>query len=244
MIDNETYSIDLTKSWSNDSVAWHSIPSSAPVLVSQALWKDSSGSTFYAYDGGISGLYLGVDGFDVPPVNALWQFKPDAKSGDGEWSTVNFASTSNFSSLIRAAGGYSAYGGGLGFVLGGNENSFTQPDYHGDQFGVPGLVMYNFTSGNWYNISATGFSQGNVYSGGSAHFVPSYGPEGLVLFFGGLLENSNQPGLQVISIFEPQSQQWSSMNTSGTPPPPVVNPCVVGAQGDIDNTYEVRVTFT
>ena len=47
--DNYTYSIDLTSSWTNDSVTLHQISKTAPVLNTEALWLDSSGDTFCTY---------------------------------------------------------------------------------------------------------------------------------------------------------------------------------------------------
>ena len=40
-------------------------------------------------------------------------------------------------------------------------------------------------------------------------------------------------------MYEPQSQQWRSQSTTGQIPSPVLNPCVVGVEGD-NGTYEVR----
>lgn len=212
-----------------------SIHSTAPTLVSQALWVDPSGTSFYAYDGGLS--------YELPipeaPPNQLWQFTPSGNSGN--WSQVGPPASSNFTTLVRGYAGIYTSGGGLGFALGGVENGATTNSFQGTGglASIPGMVMYNLTSQEWYNISASGYSNSGVATQGAAHFVPSFGPAGLLFIFGGSVANETLIGTDSVSIFDPFSQQWSSQEVSGTKPSPVVDPCVVGVQGD-NNTYEVR----
>ena len=73
--ENYTYSIDLTSSWTNESVILHQIlKPEAPVLNAEVLWHDSSGEGFYAYNGAVSGAYPGTP--PTPPDNALYHFTP------------------------------------------------------------------------------------------------------------------------------------------------------------------------
>ena len=233
--DNFTNSVDLSRSWNNESVALTSINSAAPVLVSQALWVDSSEESFYSYNGGKS---YSLQVVDQPPLigNQLWQFTPSGSSGS--WKQAAAPSSSNFSELSRGINGIYTSGDGVGFALGGGENAATGAPVGGDFIQSPGMVMFNSTSLQWYNVSASGYSQGGIANNGAAQFVPSYGPAGLLLIFGGTVANSFLPGFDSVSIFDPSSQQWGSQRTSGTIPVPVINPCVVGVEGD-DNTYEV-----
>jgi hypothetical protein len=53
-LDNFTYSIDLSSSWTNSSVVLHQMFKTAPVLNNAALWLDGTGDTVYAYDGALS----------------------------------------------------------------------------------------------------------------------------------------------------------------------------------------------
>ena len=129
----------------------------------------------------------------------------------------------------------------MGFALGGYETTATNNALEGPtsaQFPLPGMVMYNMTSQDWYNISASGYSNDGVAMRGAAQFVPSFGPAGLMFVFGGTVANGILPGTDVVSFFEPISQQWSSQEVSGSKPSPVIAPCVVGVQGD-NSTYEV-----
>lgn len=103
LADNYTYSIDLTSSWTNQSVVLKQISKgSAPVLNTEALWLDDSGTTFYAYDGGVS---FSLPPADLPgaPENALWRFSPSGDSG--RWSLVSVSPASNFSTLSRTTEG-------------------------------------------------------------------------------------------------------------------------------------------
>lgn len=192
---------------------------------------DPAGSFLYAYDGGLSGS-SDYTRPEVPP-NQLWKFGTSAESGD--WSLVNPSASSNFSDLVRTYYGTYTYGNGFGFALGG----FIADSSTLGGAVTPGLVIYNITSQNWYNVSALGYSQSGASVNGAAHFVPSFGPAGLLFVLGGSIGNRILPGLDEIYMFDPISQQWSAQKASGTQPSAATWPCVVGAQGDND-TYEVR----
>lgn len=212
-----------------------SITSEAPALVAQALWVDTLGTSFFAFDGGVSWSLPSYE-LPPPPPNQLWQFTPSGNSG--HWSIVDPLASSNFTGLIRGYNGIYASGAGLGFALGGLENRATTNGIGASTFRIPGMVMYNITSQAWYNVSAAGYSPDGIAIDGAAQFVPSFGPAGLLFVFGGSLDTNIFPGTDKVSIFEPTSQQWSSQEVSGAKPSSVLSPCVVGAQGD-SNTYEV-----
>ena len=211
--------------------------SEAPALVAQALWVGTAGTSFYAFDGGISYSLLPYERPPQPP-NELWQFTPSGSSG--HWSLVVPPASSNFTGLIRGYQGIYMSGAGLGFALGGIESvGTTNAINSGSNFSIPGMVMYNITSQNWYNLSALGYSDGGVAANGVAQFVPSFGPAGLLFVLGGSVAGNILRGTDSVSIFDPISQQWSSQEVSGAKPSSVVGSCVVGAQGD-NNTYEVN----
>ncbi|KAL9609406.1 MAG: hypothetical protein Q9167_005830 [Letrouitia subvulpina] len=226
-----TYAIDLSSSWNNQTVLLHAIRSQAPVLKNQALWADEQHNRFYAYDGSLSGVISNPS----PPLNSLWQFIPFENTG--HWKSHDFPASSNFSILGRATNGLYASGGGLGFALGGSQDSGTTVDLE-QEILVPGLVMYNMSSEAWYNISALGYSPTGVALGGGAQFVPNFGTAGLLFVLGGTATNGHLAGTDVVYIFDLISQQWSTQGVTGTKPQPATAPCVVGVQGD-DSTYEI-----
>lgn len=218
----------------------NAIESSAPALIFQALWEDPSGSSFYAYDGGVSySLELWQE--PAPPGNQLWHFTPSG-GGSGKWSQVGELASSNFTTLKRSYNGFYAFGGGLGFALGGYQNSATglARDVAID---TPGMVIYNFTSMEWFNVSATGYSFDGTAQAGAGHFVAGFGEAGLLFILAGKVGSGDSgylPRLDSVFMFDPSSRQWASQQTSGTVPMPVTNPCVVGVQGD-NNSYEVCI---
>lgn len=238
LVDNNTYSIDLTSTWTNNTVTLKAIDKPAPVLKGVGLWVDVGNKTFYSY-GGTSG---GPGADRDPPPNELWSFTPRGNSGS--WSQVPLAPESeNFTNLVRTVGSGTTSGRGLGFYLGGSESL---PSSVINQYGnvpVPGMVVYNTSSQLWYNVSALGQPTG-LYSNGAAHFVPSFGPEGLMFVIAGsvpptgLSTTSTLLTTSTINIYEPISQQWKTQVVTGSAPAPCELPCITGAQGD-NGTYEV-----
>ena len=218
----------------------NSIDTSAPSLIQQALWVDPSNDSFYAYDGGLSyALQIGEYWGWPQQRNQLWQFTPSGE-GSGSWSQVGAQPSSNFSDLVRTIDGTYTYGGGYGFALGGMENAATIVDFFGpESWDTPGMVMYDMSAHEWYNVSAEGYSRKGHSKKAAAHYVPGFGPAGLVFIFGGAGDDGNPVASDPLSIFDPKSRQWSVQSTSGDKPRIAVSPCVVGVQGDND-TYEVR----
>ena len=235
LADNNTYSIDLTTSWTNNTVVLNSIEKTAPVLKQGGLWADHSNTSFYAY-GGVNG---GPGGEIAIPPNELWEFMPSG--GSGSWSQVQLtAQSENFTSLMRTIFAVDTSGNGIGFSLGGllAESS----DY--GKVPVEGMVVYNSSSQIWYNASAPIDSSGTLVRG-AAHFIPPFGPEGLAIFLAG-----GAPGTDVnptdsllttavVSIYEPISAQWRTLPVTGSSPPPNEGACIAGAQGE-NGTYEVK----
>jgi hypothetical protein len=116
-------------------------------------------------------------------MNKLLQFIPDGDSGS--WSDVVISASSNFSLLARTMGALYGYGNGLGFALGGRESTGTNLLLGSTAVLVPGLVMFDSSSNEWLNASATGYSYTGFASRGALQFVPSFGPSGLLFVVGG-----------------------------------------------------------
>lgn len=238
---NFTYSIDLSSSWTNSSVAINTIkPKKAPVLNGQALWLDADNQTIYTYDGGISQAVPDWWTFETPPANALWEFSPDS----GSWSSAYISPSSIFSSLVRVSASIHAYGNGLGFAMGGFQTDATKANILPTIFDstlVPGMVIYNIKSQEWYNVSTTDYTSSGFTIQGAAHFVPSFGPNGLLFVFGGQYgpaDNLQYSQFEYAWMYEPYSKTWSSQQVSGDIPSVGNAACVVGAQGD-NGTYEI-----
>jgi hypothetical protein len=203
----------------------------APVSNTPALWLDNGSKTFFSYDGGL-GLYVNL-AEDPPAANELWEFTPSGNSG--QWSQVAIPPSSNFTNLIRTTDGAYATGNGLGFALGGHVDQWTMAGVE-TPYNVSGMVIYNSSSLEWYNVSSSGYSYENGISVGAGLFVPSFGPEGLMFVFGGIA-GGTYATFDYAYMFEPVSQQWKWQQTSGAIPNAVTRPCVVGANSG-NGTYE------
>jgi hypothetical protein len=257
--DNYTYSIDIGAAWTLDSVSLHQIPKGpAPVLNDEGLWPDPSGETFYAYGGGVSYVYDGggdealpVWEIPEPPENQLWQFTPSTDGASGQWSEVSVSPSSNYTTLVRTVSSSYGYGGGFGFSIGGQQNAGTDSLYADNlaTISAPGMVMYDISAQEWYNISTKAISFYETAITGTTHYVPSFGSAGLLFLLGGeavsgrvVLYPDTLPhspfSFEEIYMFDPSTRQWLSQTTTGDRPSGVNYLCATGLQGD-DNTYEV-----
>ena len=232
-----TLSIDLTSTWTNQTVNMTTIQKTAPVFNSEGLWVDALNRSFYAYGGVVSNT---VSDTSAPPNSPLWQFTPSG--GSGNWSIVPITQqSSNFSLLDRTWDGAYASGNGLGFSLGGIEVvPTTGPP-------VPNMIVYNSSTQVWRNTTL--FDDGvDTYVQGAALFIPSFGPQGLLAVIAGGQPNANGDGSDVrttttVSLFEPLSGLWKTVAVTGSPPHACYQPCLAGAKGD-NGTYEVQENNT
>ena len=194
------------------------------------LWLDASNKSFYAYGGEPSTTVS-----NPPQPNTLRQFSPSGNAGS--WSQVSIIEQAAIStSIVRTVAGAYASGNGLGFSLGGTE---ADPD---SGVNVPGLIVYNSSSQLWYNYTAFNNNVG-TYKGGAAHFVPSFGPKGLMFVISGAIPGANPQLLSTMSIniYEPVSNQWRTVPVTGSAPYGCYSPCLAGAAGE-NGTYEVGIT--
>lgn len=242
MPENVTYSVDLSTSWTNQTIRFNRIPKTAPVLNYVALWADSTNSSFYAWAGEVNKA-LPV------PQNSVWKFTPSS-GGFGSWSEQSMPSNSIFPSLTRPAGAISAYGNGVGYLLGGYETAWTTPQTAGLEALVPtpGIISYDIDARVWKNESAVGYSAYGTAMFGQMQFVPHIGKDGLLIVLGGATSDvvnwedrgTNYISFQNINMFDPASRTWHNQIASGAIPNSRLRSCVVGVQGD-SGTYEIFI---
>lgn len=107
-------SIDLTTSWTNETVNIQSTPkpSGVPILVSSSLWYSQKNNLLYTGYTGRTSFYGGpLKDFPIQQ----WSFKPDG-SGAGTWAeTAN--NPGNFH-ISRPFVPLQAYGGEIAILLG------------------------------------------------------------------------------------------------------------------------------
>ncbi|KAF7504881.1 hypothetical protein GJ744_001602 [Endocarpon pusillum] len=183
------------------------------------------------------------------PQNSLWKFTPSS-GGSGSWSEQSMPSNSIFPSLTRPAGSISAYGSGIGYVLGGYETAWTTPQTAGLTALVPtpGMVSYNSDTGTWKNESAIGYTTFGTAMFGQMQFVPHVGQEGLLVVLGGATSDviqwedrgTNYISFENINMFNPATSTWHNQTASGTTPNSRLRFCSVGVPGD-NGTYEIFI---
>ncbi len=234
-----TWSIDLTESWTNETVQLRSVPKTAPLLSKQIHWTDPSANSLYVWGGFTS------DGSS--PSQALWRFTADG-SGGGAWEQVVQRDYADFSKLKGTFGSAFTQTEDVGYSFGGaviksSDGSIakTMPGY-----ATPGLVSYNFRTGSWDNTTATTPPDGGDGTSLNARteYVP-FGPHGLLLVLGGAetpVDATNETIVEIlwnyISMVDPVTKEWHTQKTSGTKPPTVESHCSVGVPGP-NGTYEM-----
>lgn len=202
----KTFSLDLSKSWTNTSVILKEIErGNAPLFNLRTFWADESTSIIRTF-GGESSWLTG----DIPMKPNPWYFHADGEGG-GQWGEDQEEASSIFSSLVQPASGLHTFGNGLGWYFGGHLIGKTWPSR--SWYSVSGMITYNFSSNEWTNQSSKGYGDLVPYHG-MAEFVPSWGSEGLLVMFGGYdstdaaMTNNNPRNFQNITIYEPRSGKW------------------------------------
>ncbi|KAK2064179.1 kelch repeat protein [Colletotrichum caudatum] len=236
---SSTLSIDLSKSWKPADVEIKPTQKGAPSMSRQAIFTDASSKSFYIW-GGIASTP------NLPPPR-LWKFSADG-SGGGSWSTDIKPGHDSFIQLNRSQGAAYVSTPDSGFYFGGFSGTNTDPKARGP---VPGFMQFNFTATDqaWTNHTEAPYATSGNVVGASAHYVPSYGPNGLVMMLGGSShvigsgQSNNNVGwldFGTIHVMDPLTKKWYSQKTSGNAPGARMWHCTVGAVSQ-NNTYEIFV---
>ncbi|KAF2402058.1 hypothetical protein EJ06DRAFT_529186 [Trichodelitschia bisporula] len=237
---NTLIAIDLSKDWTNSTVTLQSIskPSGVPNLVSQGgLWTDAEQTTLYTGFGGRGSAF----GDAKPQWHGLWSFKPD-NSGSGTWTNMNDTATV-FQSQNRPWNPAVTSGDGMGYALGGF--GAVDGSNNGDAFKIPapGLLVYNMTTHDLANKTVTPsvLSSGTI-QGGALHFVPNFGPRGLLVQIGGeqVGAKSQFPDIGQVQVYDPASDSWYTQSTTGNMPSNRKEFCIAGV-ASTNETYEILV---
>ncbi|KAI1747543.1 hypothetical protein F4782DRAFT_419517 [Xylaria castorea] len=234
---NTTWSIDLTEAWTAETVPLRSIPKTAPLLSKQVHWTDPSTKSLYTWGGFTS------DGSS--PSHNLWRFQADG-SGGGSWAEVTQRDYATFSKMRGTSGSAFTQTKDAGFAFGGavtksSDNTVAKgiPGY-----ATPGLVSYNFQTGEWENSTTSSYGGYGTSLNARAEYIP-FGPNGQLLFLGGAetpVDATNETIVESswnrISFVDPVTKQWHTQTTSGTKPPTIESHCSVGVPGP-NGTYEI-----
>ncbi len=243
--------IDLSSSFStsfkNNGVQIQNInKGSCPDLNHIRFWADLAANTVYAYGGELSYLSPWV-GSTTVPLESFWSFTPS--SDGGTWQSLD-QSSSVFDSITRSTQGSVASGDIGGFGLGGYAGNHTSQKTNNDGYiPIPGLQFYNFTSQEWFNYSATGYTSDGTTEWSGTAYVPTWGTAGLLVAFGGhtspnisqFVDGTAYLFMSNVSIFDPSTQLWYHQEATGDVPSQRDRFCVVGVNSGDQNTYGIRL---
>ena len=238
---NSTLSIDLSKSWTTTEVKFREIPKApGPVKANVALWADPARNSFYSWGGKWE---YGVNMTET----ALWKFSADG-SGGGRWSAETPSNPSTFNGLVPAEFVAFANTNNTGYAIGGIASGWTEL-YRGHSQVIPGMLSYNFDTKEWTNGTISeGFSPFHTLAMASAHYVPTFGPNGLIMVLGGhRLEVDEEPSVgnspafnfENMTFFDPIAKKTYSQKATGSiPASPRSEFCATGFQ-NTDGGYEM-----
>ncbi|GKT48136.1 Kelch repeat-containing protein [Colletotrichum spaethianum] len=235
---NSTLSISLSKSWSASKVTIKELSKESQARSGQALWKNEATNTLW--------IWGGHSPNGAPRENPVsWKFEADGKGG-GEWSKETPTNPTFFADLKRSEEGAFVSTPDAGFWFGGGASGWTNPNPV-PQF-VPGIVTYNMTTKSWANETTSAFSENGTLNGGSAIYIPTFGPNGLITVMGGstsaLDPDQKSPtgwlDFNNLTFFDPITRDWYWQQTTGNAPTARRNFCSVGVNGT-RGTYEIFV---
>ena len=242
---NVLLSVDLSQDWDNATINLRSNtkPNGAPNLVFGGLWVDTLNQRLFS---GFAGQHSSF-GDAAKQASGLWAFSP-ATDGSGSWSDNVPTSSSGlgFKTVNRPYSGAVASGNGVGYVLGGLQVNQSSTDPRFDAFNSTGLMRYNFTDGSLSNLTVTGISNGGMIQKGGMHFVPNFGPQGVLVAFGGTQIGIRAPGADAlveavtVQVYDPATDSWYDQATTGSVPTARKEFCITGAASS-NNTYEIVV---
>ncbi|KAG7143361.1 Kelch repeat-containing protein like [Verticillium longisporum] len=233
---NATLSIPLTRSWKPADVKITEIDKPVMGMVKEAIFTHEASNSFYIWGGHVP--------YDAAPVptNQLWRFSSDGDGG-GTWNPETPGNPSTYTSLTRSQGGAYVSTPDAAFWFGGLETPGTSGGPRGY---VPGYLSFNFTTKSWANETNSPWSSYGTLYGGDAHYVPTFGPNGIVILIGGSTWDMTGSGsmgyldMQNLTFFDPVTREWHSQTTSGEAPLRREWFCVAGAEST-NGTYEIVV---
>jgi hypothetical protein len=239
---NSTLSIDLSKSWTTSDVAFRIIERPWWSKSCQAIWTNHDEGTFYVWGGKwLWGMNM--------TENQLWKFTPDGNGG-GKWAVEEPANAGLFEDLHQSEFGAYASTNDTGFYIGGIASGWTEYRRARNQV-IPGMVTYDMKSKVWDN-GTTAFSPFTTLAGASAHYVPTFGANGLVMVLGGSSHAvEGEPDWSAarawdfrnLTFFDPRTkkQYWQAATGDIPPDSPRAFFCTTGFQNS-DGGYEIFIS--
>ena len=151
--------------------------------------------------------------------------------GGGTFDTIFGPNASIWatSELTRPHWGLETSGTDKALVLGGLDAARVM--------GLPGMVQFDMNTRSFTNQSSA--SIGQPIQSGQMQYVPTFGPDGIFLAFGGeTVKKEELVSFGMVPVFDPAAQTWYNQTTSGNTPKGRRDFCVAGIASNND-TYEI-----
>jgi hypothetical protein len=225
---NSTLSLDMTRSWTTLDVSFRSIPKPGPTTGKAVLWTDAASNQLYSWGG------MWSHGLNMSR-SQVWRFTADG-TGGGTSSVESPANPAEFGELHAGEQSAFAEANGTAFSIGGLASGWTELNRLVTQ-AVPGTVTFDMRTKMFRNETGGPF---NTVVGAAAQYIPSYGPNGLVMVLGGQAPVADRPynlgdapafDLRNLTFFDPVTREaYWQMSTGDVPPSPRILFCTVGFQ--------------
>lgn len=208
----------------------------SPGLTLQALLTDESSDSFYVW----GGYRMRPQSRPEASSSDLWKFTADG-SGGGSWEAES--QDDAFTNLVRSQAGASVSTRDAAFHFGGRSTTDSTTEPEGP---VPGYFHFNFTTDDhsWQNETEAPYSSEGTLYGATATWVPTFGPNGLIVLLGGQsLEMANPDNEQYLPMDEvhfmdPVTKTWYKQKTTGALPARRMFHCAVGVEST-NGTFEM-----
>jgi hypothetical protein len=228
---NSTLSIDLAASWRPQDVKIQEIPKPDRIIRmrNQAIFTDEKNGVFYPWGGHTSWFA------DIGDPELI-HFRADGKGG-GEWVEDNPSNTFKNAERVESSAYASTPDGG--FAFGGSSAANTSKEPKGN---VAGFVSFNFTTKEWTSDSSAPYSSDGSLYGGTATFVPTFGPNGIIILLGGMTQAKTSDvkylDFRTLYFIDPVTRDWNYQVTTGDTPSGRYHHCATGVASS-NGTFEM-----
>lgn len=198
--------------------------SNVPIARRPDIWYDPAADMVYSASGDF--YVFGGDPFDLDVAPSLWGFRPQ-RNGSVVWEAQSSNITSNVAGASTATSSTDHVSLG-GYRVAGSPNN-------PQNFAMEEFLSFNFGNRSLYNQTLSG----QQYFKGEAQYVPIYGKQGVILFFGGQTQNSIVE-LDIIRVYDIDTGTFFNQPASNAPSARYAS-CSIAAGGSSNRSYEMYV---
>lgn len=239
--DNRTWIIDLSESWTNDSVQPVSIvrPATYVPLELGTLWYYPETNTIFSFGGELSQdgyvVKSGTPGNSGVPADAIWQFEFGEDNTTGIWSQVLGPQGEQAfpTDIKRSLMGATAADSNSAYYIGAQTHFWSTDKVDNMTLhNVPGLLQFDFANATLTNSTNDGSyfastRQSMEYTpsavAGMMTYVPFFGTQGVFVTVGGFQIVDADTGQtnqwwHNVTIFDPSHQSWYYQRATGDIP--------------------------